>query len=307
MKWMRKIFIGLILIILLIGCAENEEVSNENEEDEEAAATETDNTEVVEEEEEENLEDIEEDINEETDESSLSEADIEMIQIDTVPIDSPFGDDGNIINEHTEQEIVEEFMDEDGRIYFDLNEEPIRSITSEDASITNITNYSDSFIEILEEEAYQITDSEMIEEAYELIISSPPEELRDLDREDYRTWEEATNLERGMIQVIYLSAPALNDLAHLIENKMYNHEAFSLLLAEFEKLGTPNLLIPAPQTPMDIQLYENMEMVKTLWGQLGQFEDPSENKDEFEELYFHLRQEMNNLIVRINLTLSEEF
>src|SRR5699024_1153187 len=75
----------------------------------------------------------------------------------TIPkkdIDSPFGEDGNIKNQHTEQEIVEEYMDDEGRIYFDLDDDPIRSITNEDETINNITNYSDAYIDMNEEVAY---------------------------------------------------------------------------------------------------------------------------------------------------------
>jgi hypothetical protein len=45
--------------------------------------------------------------------------------IETTSFSSPFGDDGNMKFKHTEIEVAEEFMDEDGRIYFDLDENPI--------------------------------------------------------------------------------------------------------------------------------------------------------------------------------------
>ncbi|QQK81390.1 hypothetical protein HUG20_16730 [Salicibibacter cibi] len=242
---------------------------------------------------------------EEDENTPLPEADREALQIDTMSMDSPYGDDGNL-REHTEQETEEEFMDEDGRIYFELDDDPVRSIMSEDGSTIHVTNYHDAFIALTDEEAYKLSDTATKDEVYDLFISTPPEEFDDLDREDYRTWEEATNLERGIMQMFELTAPALNDLEYFMENDMYDHEAFSLVLAEFEKLGQPTLLIPAPQSELDMQLYENMEMVKSLWGQLGQFEDPGQNKEEFEELYSELRQETNNLLGRVNATLSEE-
>lgn len=226
--------------------------------------------------------------------------------IQTTSIESPFGEDGNIRFKHTEKEIVEEHMDEHGRIYFPLNEYPIRNITSIDGKTSNITNYGDAFINIVDAKAYNLSTQEMIDDAYKLFISNPPKELEGKDPSEYRTWDKATNLERSIIQIIYLTAPSLNDLGYLIQEDTYSGEIFEQLMTVFEDLGAPTVLIPAPQTPLDIQLFDNMKMVQSLWGQLGQFENPEENKEKFKELYSTVRQEMNNILVRVNYTLSED-
>ncbi len=231
---------------------------------------------------------------------------MEALRIPTIPMDSPYGDDGNIKHKHTQIEIVDDFMDDDGRIYFDLDEDPIRNITnSADENIVHVTNYSDVFINILEAEAFQL-DEDLIEAAYEFVMVSQPVELEGKDRSEYRTWEEATNLERGVIQMIYLTSAPINNIDHIVREDLYDHDAFPILLDEFEKLGSPMVLFPAPQTVYDMQLFELMQVLHQMWGQLGQFDNPSENKEEFEELYFQVRQEMNDLIVRVNFLLSED-
>ena len=238
--------------------------------------------------------------------NNLTDTEKELLRIPTVSIETPYGEDGNMEYEHTQKEIVEEYMDEDGRIYFALDEKPIRTIVSgENENMRNITNYGDAFIGIVEEEAYELTDQKQIEEAYQLILSATPAQLQGQEL-DYRSYEEATNLERGITKMTYLIAPTLNDLDYIVQNQAYDHEALPILLEELESLGSPTLLPPAPQTAMDLQLFENMQAVQGMWGQLGQFENPKANRAEFEQLYFQVRKETLNLMARVNYTLSEE-
>ncbi|WP_110112711.1 hypothetical protein [Bacillus sp. CGMCC 1.16541] len=238
---------------------------------------------------------------------SLSKAEIALLKIPTTPIESPFDEDGNIKFEHDEIEFVKEYMDERGRIYFNLDEQPIRSITSgENGNITNVTNYGDTFIDMMEAEAYGLSNQPAMDSAYQLFITNPPAELAGKDPSEYRTWEEATNLERGIMQMIYLMAPSLNSIGYFSQQNDYENEAFKIMLEDFEKLGSPSVMVPAPQTPLDLQLFENMKMVQAMWGQLGQFNDPKNNQEAFQQLYTQVRNETNNIIVRVNYTLSEK-
>ncbi|MCA0993818.1 hypothetical protein [Pseudalkalibacillus hwajinpoensis] len=238
--------------------------------------------------------------------NSLTDTEKKFLRIPTVSIETPYGEDGNIAYEHTQKEIVEEYMDEDGRIYFPLDEKPIRTIVSgKNENIRNITNYGDAFIGIVEEEAYELTDQDQIDAAYQLILSATPAQLQGQEL-TYRTYEEATNLERGITKITFLIAPTLGDLDTIVQNQAYDHEALPILLEELESLGSPTLLPPAPQTAMDLQLFENMQAVQAMWGQLGQFEDPVTNRAEFEQLYLEVRKETLNMMARVNFTLSEE-
>lgn len=225
--------------------------------------------------------------------------------LETTSLSSPFGDDGNIKFQNTEIEIVDEFMDEDGRIYFDLDDHPIRHITREGGA-NYIANYYDALIHIKDAKAYDLSEQEQIEQVYHFFISNPPEELVGKDPSEYRSWEEATNLERGMMAATDLLRPYLNHVGALIEDDIYNGEQFEQVMKEFELIGSPLTLIPAPQTVYDMQLYENISMVQSLWRELADFENPEDNKDEFIALYNQIREEMNHMVVRINFTLSEK-
>jgi hypothetical protein len=238
--------------------------------------------------------------------NSLTDTEKKFLRIPTVSIETPYGEDGDIAYEHTQKEIVDEYMDEDGRIYFPLDEKPIRTIVSgENENIRNITNYGDAFIGILEEEAYELTEQDQVDQAYQLILDATPAQLQGQDL-TYRSYEEATNLERGITKMTYLIAPTLTDLDYIVQTQAYDHEALPILLEELESLGSPTLLPPAPQTAMDLQLFENMQAVQAMWGQLGQFEDPETNRAEFEQLYLEVRKETLNMMSRVNYTLSEE-
>jgi len=232
----------------------------------------------------------------------VDEMDLTIPKLD---IGSQFGEDNNMEYEHTEREIVEEYMDEAGRIYFAMDDYPVRSIINEEGTISNMTNYGDAYINMLEGLAYAMPESS-IPMAYDFFIANPPEDLRDKKKEDYRSWEEATNLERGIMQVVLLSSQPLNAIGIMMENDIYQGEQFETAQKEFFDLGNPTVLIPAPQSVMDMTLFENMQMVQSLWEELGKFENPEQHKEEFEELYHEVRQEMNNVVVRVNYTLSEE-
>lgn len=237
--------------------------------------------------------------------NAKKEAENGQLMIAKMEIGSQFGEDGNMKYNHTEIEVVEEFMDEDGRIYFALDDYPIRSIMDEEGNISNMTNYSDTYINMLEGLAYTLPEDGRVY-AYDFFISNPPEELRDKQGEDYRSLEAATNLERGIMQIVLLTVDPLNELGYLIEQDIYDGDIFDTIRDEFFDLGNPNVLIPAPQTVLDMQLYENMQMIQGLWGELGKFERPEQNKAEFTALYQALRQEMNHIVIRVNYTLSED-
>jgi|SRR5690625_3141428 len=306
---MKRLLLLIVLCIFIVGCSTNKTVEETKEPEKETSTSEQEKKdESNEDEEKEKEEKKEKEKKNETDELPEELSDLFKDGELTIPkedIDSPFGDDGNIKKKHTEQEIVEEYMDDDGRIYFDLDDHPIRSITNEDESINNITNYSDAYINMNEEVAYVLPE-ESISFAYDFFISNPPEDLRDKEPEDYRSWEEATNLERGIMQITLLTGAVLNEIDLLMEQDKYSGKEMESIQEEFFELGSPNILIPAPQSALDMQLFENMMMVQGLWEKFGKFENPEENKEEFAAVYQELRQEMNNIVIRVNYTLSED-
>ncbi|MCR6098745.1 hypothetical protein HXA31_15385 [Salipaludibacillus agaradhaerens] len=218
-------------------------------------------------------------------------------QIPTVAIDEPFPEDEAEDYNHSEREIAKEYMDDNGRIYFPLKDHPFRNITSVDGTTTYLANYHDSFIHLLDAEAY-VLDDDMIEEAYHFFITYSGDG-------DYRTWEEASNLERGIMQMIYLTAPNVNELGELLAQDIYAGDDFVQINHTFTNIGSPNMILPTAQTTTDMPLFEDMLKIHVLWGELGQFEQPEENKEAYTALYNDLHLKMTNMVGTINTTLAK--
>ena len=295
---MKKELLIVGASVLLTGCASissSEEESPVNSEETASTTQELPENEEAEDEKEEEAETVKP-------EDSLSP---EELVIPTVPVESPYDEDGNIKHTHNEQEIVDEYIDEDGRIYFSLDDDPIRNITKVDNdSIIHVTNYSDAFIDIIENEAFLLNE-EQKEYAYNLVIDNPPIGFEQPDLSEYRSWEEATNLERGMMQMTILVAPTIYNLLYLMEEDLYEHESFTVLLGELERAASPAVQLPAPQTMNDVALFESMQRVQELWREVGQFEDPANHKEEFVEVHQMAREETNHLLAKVHATLSE--
>lgn len=226
-----------------------------------------------------------------------------LSKIQTVEIPSVYDKEGNFPDNLTQEE-YEKLSKEQGIVRYALDDHPIRGITSQDGKVINVTILTDALIDITESRAYQLPDS-AVPEAYQLFLQTRADEFANTPDSQYRTWEEATNLERGIIQIVLLTAPSLNDLGYLIENDEFEHPVFPIIQEDFFNLGSPTVLVPGPQTGTDLALYEEVMKMKLMWEELGKFENPSENKEEFEETYKTLRSETNNLIVRVNFALTE--
>ncbi|MBB4824556.1 hypothetical protein HNO89_001780 [Sporosarcina luteola] len=228
----------------------------------------------------------------------------DKFSIPTVKVPSPYNEEGNMAKEHTLEEYMEMIEKHGGIVRFEMDDYPVRAIDND--NIRDITNLGDAFIDISVNAAYQIPESE-IPVVYEWFISTQPDDLKGTPASEYRTWEEATNLERGIMQMVYLTAPSLNDLGYIIENDEFDHPALQVIQQDFFQLGSPSVLIPAPQTATDMTMFDIMLNIKSQWEQVGRFENPAENKAEFEKLYKELRSETNNLLVRINYVLTQTY
>ena len=224
-------------------------------------------------------------------------------KIRTVKIPSVFDQEGNF-PENLTQEEYEQFAKEQGIVRFALEDHPVRGITSRGGKATNVTNLADVLIDITDSLAYQLPES-AIPEAYQLFQQTRAEEFKNTPDSEYRTWEEATNLERSIMQIVLLVAPSLNDLGYLIKNDEYEHPVFPIIQEDFFNLGSPTVLVPGPQSGTDLALFDEMMKMKTMWEEIGKFENPAGHKEAFEEIYNTLRSETNNLIVRVNYALTE--
>ncbi|WOV83760.1 hypothetical protein PGH26_12875 [Sporosarcina jeotgali] len=221
----------------------------------------------------------------------------------TVKIPSVFDQEGNFPKNLTQEE-YEQLSKEKGIVRFALEDHPVRGITSQGGKATNVTNLADVLIDITESLAYQLPES-AVPEAYQLFQQTRAEEFKNTPDSEYRTWNEATNLERSIMQIVLLAAPSLNDLGYLIKNDEYEHPVFPIIQEDFFNLGSPTVLVPGPQSGTDLVLFDEMMKIKTMWEEIGRFESPADHKEAFVETYNTLRSETNNLIVRVNYALTE--
>lgn len=292
---MKKAAMLLAMALLMGACASSNEKTNE-----EANATEANN--VTAEKDDSTETEVEQAVEEEEEKEQKENADVDFsdASIPKTEIPNVYFEDGNF-KQHTMQEYVE-MAKEQGIVRFAMDDFPVRGIKNE--NVTNVTNLGDSYIDITENVAYQVV-KEQIPIVYNLFLTSQPEDLKGTPDSEYRTWEEASNLERGIMQIVFLTAPSLNDLGYIIENDEFDHPVLKIVQTDFFDLGAPTVLMPAPQTATDMVMYDIMLQMQSLWEQVGKFENPAENKAEFEKLYKELRSETNNLLVRINYVLTE--
>lgn len=299
---MKKIFLLLLILLLLSACSQDRDTSQQVNDSDALSAKENS------EQSRNNKEETISPSSKETVDSETSDEDEDgdlyaLAKIQTVEIPSVYDKEGNFPDNLT-QEKYEKLSKEQGIVRYALDDHPIRGITSQGCKVTNVTNLTDALIDITESRAYQLPDS-VVPEAYQLFLQTRADEFATTPDSQYRTWEKATNLERSIMQIVLLIAPSLNDLGYLIENDEFEHPVFPIIQEDFFDLGSPSVLIPGPQTGTDLELFEEMMKMKSMWEELGKFENPSQNKEAFEETYKTLRSETNNLIVRVNYALTE--
>lgn len=284
----------LLITLFLIGCSSQDHPGEEQEDmtKEETEAITEENDAEVEESKEEELE-------------LFEITSIDDLKIKEKKLNNLYDDDRNF-PAHTEKEIMMEYADDDGFIDFSLEDQPVRNITSEDGNINNITNYSDTFIEITDEVAF-IFPEKHIEKLYEIVISQPTDMIVGYDGDgeiDFRSFEELTNLERAILSSIGMTGPLLNLFDEMVKVDTFDDEAFEVITEQFKKLGSPTLLIPAPQSLTDYELFNIMLVLKEDWMQLGNYEDFEEEADEIIDDYTQLREDTNNLFAYLFITIG---
>lgn len=231
---------------------------------------------------------------------------IEDLKIEQQEIDNLY-DENNNFPAHTEKEIVMDFADDNGMIEFALDDQPVRNITSEDGKINNITNYSDHFIDMTNEVAF-VYPEEKIETLYNIVVHQSPDAIGGYDGDgdiDFRSFDELTNLERAMLTSIGLTGPLLNALDEMMMTDSFDEETYEVIAEQFELLGSPTVLIPAPQTFYDYELFNIMLIIKDTWMELGNYSDPNEDFDAFVDSYTELRQITNNLFAYLYVTIGD--
>ncbi|HLS66283.1 MAG TPA: hypothetical protein VK029_04725 [Pseudogracilibacillus sp.] len=310
MKFIRWMITLIACLSLMIACSAPESTEQNDDAEEQTLKEGTSNTE--EEKEKKRKEKRERQKEEEVAEVNNEDIalfevnDIEDLKIQEKKVDNLYDDEGNF-PAHTEKEIFRDFADDDGWIEFELDDQPVRNITSEDGKINNITNYSDHFIDITSDVAL-VYPEEHIEALYNIVISQPADFIEGYDGDGnipFRTFDEITSLERAILASIGMTGPLLNVLDEMIMEDSIDEETYEVIIEQFDKLGSPTVLIPAPQNLTDYELFNIMLIVKDSWMQLASYEDMHEDYDSFVETYTGLREMTNNLFAYLYVTIGE--
>lgn len=183
------------------------------------------------------------------------------------------------------QDVVE-FFDEQTKdsplIRLELDDEPIRnlSINVSEINMTSILNFSENIINIQTGDTIVYND-DINQLWYEDIVSYRSNETKDLDVSDFRKWDELTNIERSFIPTFGRANALLVNLIQLLSEDLYELEAYSLLIKQFELISNPMALYPEPQTELDYYMYTKAEEYKQAWNKVSRLENPAQNKDEY--------------------------
>src|SRR5699024_2417971 len=237
----------------------------------------------------------------------MSVESLDDLKIERKQLDNVIGDDGNYPS-YSDQEIVKEFADDEGMIEFDLDDQPIVSVQYEDGQITNVTNYSSSFIDINDHQAL-VLPKEDIEVIYNVIVNQDP--YNDISGYtgdgdiDFRSFDELTLTELAMIQTIGFTGHYLVLIEDFIESEDFNSDAYEVTMEEASKFAEPMVLIPAPQTPTDYQLFEILTYYKEGWFHLVNISEPEDEIEEFTEIYMQLREVFNNFFAYLFVAIGD--
>lgn len=275
MTFVRKGIMFLLICALLSGCVEiHSKTKNVREEFKEQQQDES------------NVDKLDEEADE--------QFEVEVALYPKTPVTSPFDSDGNFHVHQTEVELQEMFSNAE-LIFLHLNEHPIRKITDEEG-ITTIRNYSDTVIDVLAEEAaYVLQDTTVLNNIIQEITDATNEE--EMSPIHFRTWEDMSNTERGLIQLIGFVEQYLEIVEAAIQEEQFESEHFKLVREQLEILNSTSVIVPTPQTASDEQLFEQAIVLKSLWGQLGKFDDLQKYPERYEDTFYKTNEEMQNLLL----------
>ena len=122
---------------------------------------------------------------------------------------------------------------------------------------------------------------------------------------DFRSFDELTLTELAMIQTIGFTGHYLVLIEDFIESEDFNSDAYEVTMEEASKFAEPMVLIPAPQTPTDYQLFEILTYYKEGWFHLVNISEPEDEIEEFTEIYMQLREVFNNFFAYLFVAIGD--
>ncbi|MDM5189095.1 hypothetical protein QUF99_17810 [Bacillus sp. DX4.1] len=197
----------------------------------------------------------------------------------------------------TTVEELKQHTDKRGYIFY--TDHPIRRITGEEGRTTNIMNYGDSILNVRTEEPLEDAPPDLVNEGFKFMTVGQNSSFQ------YKSWDEATNLERALVKAVYVSVQAFRVLEVPARKGDFSNKEITGALTYLRKGGEFDYMAPVAQSETDLGLYPKNEMLKKTWNQLASIEKPEKNKKAFSEAYEKARQETNNMIGVLNILLSK--
>lgn len=207
-------------------------------------------------------------------------------------------EEGKIGVETTVEEL-KQHVDKHGYIFY--ADHPIRRITDEEGWTTNIMNYGDKVLNIRTGESLENAPANVVKEGFTFITVGQNPSIQ------YKSWDEATYLERALVKAVYMSVQAFRVLEVPARKGDFSDAEITEALAYLRKGGDFDYQAPVAQSETDLGLYKKNEMLKKTWNQLANIEKPEKNKEAFSEAYEKARKETNNMIGVLNILLSKNY
>lgn len=199
----------------------------------------------------------------------------------------------------TTVEELKQHTDKRGYIFY--TDHPIRRITGEEGRTTNICNYGDQVLNIRTGEPLENAPANLVKEGLTFMTVGQNPSIQ------YKSWDEATNLERALVKAVYVSVQAFRVLEVPARKGDFSNAEITGALAYLRKAGDFDYMAPVAQSETDLGLYQKNEMMKKTWNKLANIEKPENNKAAFSEAYEKARQETNNMIGVLNILLSKNY
>ncbi|WP_155988540.1 MULTISPECIES: hypothetical protein [Paenibacillus] len=197
----------------------------------------------------------------------------------------------------TSQEELGSYVDEHG--FIRIKEHPIRRVKVQDTGNITVANFGDSVVNVETEEAIHPNSEQYIQDAYTFFTTGlAPEET-------YKTWNEASNTERALVKVLFLSREGLLILEEAQRTNDFTSESARNSLRFFQEASSLDSWLPSGITSSDTIMFTKYDtLTKPAWAKLAAIQDPAAQPEAFAAAYQEARAETNNIMGLLNIFLS---
>lgn len=197
----------------------------------------------------------------------------------------------------TSQEELSSYVD--GHGFIRIKEHPIRRVKVQDTGNITVANFGDSVVNVETEEPIHPNSDQYIQDAYTFFTTGlAPEET-------YKTWSEASNTERALVKVLFLSREGLLILEEAQRTNDFTSESARNSLRFFQEASSMDSWLPSGITSSDTIMFTKYDtLTKPAWAKLAAIQDPTAQPEAFAAAYQEARAETNNIMGLLNIFLS---